>query len=346
MAKRLYSIAPETIEMEEVTEPELGKGQVRIRSSFCTIKHGTDFLNFSGKSPFKGKYFDMAMRMFMEKPEADVSVFPKTAVGNTIVGTIMEVGPEVINHKVGDRVFCYGPISDRHVVDEERLDKVLSHMTDQDAACVDPAVNALAAVRESEAKVGDRVAVFGLGAIGLLIIQLLRLNGCMDIIAIDPIAKRRDQALRTGATLALDPTAGDIGLEVHQHLGVGCDIVIEASGSYQALKQAMRCVRMCGSITTLGYYKGTDAHLVLGEEWMHNRLTMKSCLVDWENPMREYPSWDRKRVVETVKQLFDKGLLKSGDIIDPIVTFADAVEGVMDVYRNQDKYIKVGIRCD
>ena len=166
-------------------------------------------------------------------------------------------------------------------------------VTDHDAACLDPATCAMAAIRDADARIGDSVVVFGLGAIGLMTVQLLRV-----------------------------------------------------SGTYKALRQAMRSVRQCGSITTIGYYEGKDMDLALGEEWMHNRLTMKCSLPAWGNPFRDYPVWDGQRAWFMVMQMFSNGKIKSAGVIDPLLCFEDSIAGIMNVYCNQEMAIKIGIQCN
>ena len=342
----LFTDKPEHLLIEEFEDLPLGEKQIRIQSDFSAIKHGTEFHHFTGKSPFDEMTFDGKMRMFVEKPKEEM-VYHKTAFGNTTVGRILEVGKGVTRFTVGEMVYAYGPIAKRAVVEEQFTFKLHEGMNEYDAVCMDPALYAFGAVRDSKARAGDKVVVFGLGAIGMLIIQLLRLSGCMEIIAVDPIAKRREQALQYGATLAIDPVNEDVGLTVHQYLdSVGADIAIEASGSYQALYTAMKCVRKCGSIVTLGYYKGKDSVLALGQEWMHNRLTLISSMPTWDNPQRDYPLWDEQRITQTLEQMFVRGMLTSEGIVDPVVPFEQSVSAIMEVYRNPSNSIKLGVRYD
>jgi threonine dehydrogenase-like Zn-dependent dehydrogenase len=241
-------------------------------------------------------------------------------------------------------VYTYAPVSQTITAKEKEVSILTTQMNVRDAVCTDPAFFALAAVRDANVRVGDQVVLFGLGAIGLFCVQLLRLAGCLEIIAVDPIQKRRDLAERFGATLTLDPNSCDIGLEVHHYLKQGADVAIEGSGSYRALHEAMRSVQMCGKIITFGYYKGKASELALGEEWHHNRLTLISSMPGWNNPSRDHPSWDRKRLAQTVEQFFVKQVLTSNSIVDPIVDFDKAPEAYMEIYKNPENAIKLGIR--
>lgn len=341
----LYVDRPRHVTIAERADPPLGESDVRVKTEFASIKHGTEFHLFSGDSPFKGREFDIGLRLFVTSDNTDgPGDLTGSFVGNTVVGRVVETGAGVSRFAIGDRVFCYGPACDTFVRHEDRLERLVPPMTDQDAVCLDPAVFAYGAVRDASPTVGDRVVVSGMGAIGLFMIQLLRLNGCMGIIAVDTLTRRRDLALNLGADVALDPTEVDVGLAVREHLGHGADIAIEASGQYAALAGALRSVRNCATIVTLGYYKGIATHLELGAEWHHNRLQLISSMPVWDNPMREYPLWTEERMRRTLISLFQRGALTSEGIVDPIVNFADAPQAFMDIYADPSQSVKLGIR--
>ncbi|HLG76915.1 MAG TPA: hypothetical protein VKX46_10895, partial [Ktedonobacteraceae bacterium] len=141
-----------------------------------------------------------------------------------------------------------------------------------------------------------------------------------------------------------DPAVDDVGLAIRALLdGRGADIAIEASGSYRALHGAMRAVRNCARIVTLGYYKGRDSVLELGAEWHHNRLELISSMPVWNNPLREYPLWDIRRLSSSLIAMFIKGQLSSKGIVDPIVSFAEAPAAFLAIYHNPVHAIKLGI---
>ena len=175
-------------------------------------------------------------------------------------------------------------------------------------------------------------------------VQMLRLGGCASIIAVDPIARRRERAAAFGATSVLDPAQDDVALTIRTNLGSGADIALEASGSYKALHTAMRAVRRGGRIVTLGYYHGKDTELELGAEWFHNRLELICSMPGWGNPSREHPLWDLPRLEQMVKAMFIKQQLRSDSILDPIVEFKDAAQAYLDIFHNPAQAIKLGIR--
>ena len=344
MNRGLFVDRPQNVVFKETNDPELRENQVRIQTEFASIKHGTEFTLFSGESPFHGRRFDGQSRLFMEKepdtPELDSGIF----IGNTVVGIVLETGAAVSKFKMGDRVYGCHYALERAVLSQEDAHLLIPPMTPQDAVCIDPAAVAYAAIRDARICLGDNVVVFGLGAIGLFLVQMLRLAGCINILAADPIEKRRRLAESFGATHVFDPIQSDPAIETRHILGAGADIAIEASGNYKALAQSMRSVRMCARIVTLGYYHGKDTELELGAEWFHNRLELICSMPHWGNPLRDYPLWDEKRIIETVRQMFLKQQLTSEGILDPIIEFADFAQAFVSIYKNPADAIKLGVQ--
>ena len=76
---------------------------------------------------------------------------------------------------------------------------------------LDPAEFAIGAVRDGNLRLGDNVAVFGMGAIGLVTVQVCLAAGAAGVVAIDPLANRREAARLCGATSVLDPIGADVG---------------------------------------------------------------------------------------------------------------------------------------
>ena len=344
MPKGLCIDKPQSVALREYDDALLAEDQLRIKTEFASVKHGTEFHLFSGESPFGGRYFDPTLRLFVADDGAKsqaraVGQF----VGNMAVGVVSETGAAVTRFRAGDRVYCYGAICETQTKTEADVQPLTPPMTPEDAVCTDPAFYGYAALRDARVCLGDVVVVFGLGAIGLLLVQMLTRAGCLQVIAVDPLGKRRALARRYGAGLTLDPTQSDAALEIRRHLGQGADIAVEASGHYRGLAEAIRSVRQCGRILTLGYNKGTDSHLELGAEWHHNRLEMICSLPAWGNPLRDYPLWDEARLSQTIRQFLIAGSLTAQGVIDPIVPFSDAAQAFLDVYHDPSQAIKLGI---
>lgn len=346
MPKELLAVAPGKTVLVEYEEPPLKPNQVRVKSIFSAEKHGTTLLIYRGLSPFSEKAFDPDTGLFMPKCEGKgwAISFP-IRLGNMTVGIVIEVGSQVKKFKIGDRVYGYLSIRETHTVDEEKIDSAPPELSDEEVVCIDPAAVALMAVREGHVRLGDTVAVFGLGAIGLMAVQMAKLSGAILVIGVEPIEKRRKLAERYGADIVIDPREHDAGLEIRKVTGwKGVDISVETSGSYSALHQAIRGTRYGGTIVPVSWYHGEAKGLNLGEEWHFNRQIMVSGARVESEPYRDYPLWDRKRVYETVISLFKRKLLRIDGMLSPIVHFKDVVEAYKIIDERPEETIKLGVK--
>lgn len=97
----------------------------------------------------------------------------------------------------------------------------------------------------------DRVAVSGLGPVGLLATQFAAAMGA-EVIGIDPAAGRRALAERAGAAATLDPAAGDPAAAIRAHWPGGADKLVETSGATPAHEAIPRLVRPLGAAALVG----------------------------------------------------------------------------------------------
>ncbi len=100
---------------------------------------------------------------------------------------------------------------------------------------------------------GATVLVLGLGGIGLSVVQGARLAGAARIFASDPVASRREVALRLGATDAADPAAADVAEWVRAETGgLGADYAFEAAGRAALVATGVAAVRNGGTVVCVG----------------------------------------------------------------------------------------------
>ena len=161
------------------------------------------------------KVFDRGLRAFVTPPAGSAAAYPVT-LGYEMVSEVVEVAPDVTAVKVGDLVHTGTPHQEETVLDVGRV--AGGHVpaggpADRRAAssgrCSSRlAAVALQAVHDAEIKLGDSVSVHGMGAIGLMAIQMCLLEGIQNVFAIDPDPRRRALAVKFGATDVLDPTDG------------------------------------------------------------------------------------------------------------------------------------------
>lgn len=342
MGKELIAIVPKQAILRDYEEQPLEPHQVRIKSEASAEKHGTTLSFYRGLVPQMEKVWNPQLELFLPARETS-SLFP-FPLGNITIGTVIEVGPDVTQLKAGDRVWGYLPIRETHTVDEKRVHLIPRGLTDDEVLCIDPAVVALMSIREGRFSLGDKVAVSGLGAIGLLATQMAKLGGATLVVAVDPIEERRRLAEEYGADLIIDPASGDVGLAVKLATDKkGVDVSIETSGSYKALHESIRATRYGGTIVPTSFYHGEAKGLNLGEEWHLLRQVMVSGARVESEPYRDYPRWDRKRIYHTVIELFQKKKLSVEGFLH-MVDFEDVIEAYKTLEEEPGKWIKLGVQ--
>jgi threonine dehydrogenase-like Zn-dependent dehydrogenase len=298
---------------------------------------------YRGQSPFAAQAFDHEYRLFL--PQEGQSLYPIT-LGSWLVGEVVEAGSGVTRFKVGDKV--HGGMAHRpmNVRPEETLFPLAEGMKPEMALFTDPAIFALGAVHDAQIKVGDRVAVFGMGALGLLAVQIARLNGAEAVFAVDTIDARLELARQFGADAAFNASQCDPALEIKNRTGKkGVDVAIDISGAYPALHSAIRCIHICGLVVSASYYHGTP-QLDLGAEWHHNRPTFVSSMPVWGNPHRCHPMWDLTRLEEMALRLLETGRLTTEPMIGRRFRYEEAPQAYQYVDQHPETTIKTLLYYD
>lgn len=189
--------------------------------------------------------------------------------GHEPVGVIEEVGPGVTSVQPGDRVtgLFNGAYSQHCVAPEAVLLPVPGNVPDE-AALGEPLACLVNAQRRTRIELADRVAIIGLGFMGLGMLQLLKLRGPSSIIAIDVREEVREQARQFGSNEVYHPDE----VPESYHLTrfnewdseKGLDVVVEASGTEAGLQLAGKLVRAHGLLSILGYHQGGLRHIDVG----------------------------------------------------------------------------------
>lgn len=109
-------------------------------------------------------------------------------------------------------------------------------------------------------KPGNSIAIFGTGTVGLAAIMGAVLSGCTRIIAIDPVASRREMALDMGATHALDASDPALADEIIGLTGGGADFSVECSGVPAAVAVAIACLGRPGMCAQVGATPAATIH--------------------------------------------------------------------------------------
>ena len=203
-------------------------------------------------------------------------------LGHEMAGVVEWVGDEVAGVTVGDRVVVCpsdgqgGPMGTGgdqggltpllHVPDTasgRRLFAVPDDMALTTAALTEPLAVGMQAVNQSEAKPGDKVAVFGCGPIGLMALATLADRGVDDVVAIDLSSARLELAEQVGAAHVLDPSQVDVWEELARIHGTtpfmfgptpATDVFIEASGADQVIGDVLQHGRVDGRLVIVALH--------------------------------------------------------------------------------------------
>jgi alcohol dehydrogenase len=121
----------------------------------------------------------------------------------------------------------------------------------------DIASTGISGAESGNIRIGDSVAVFAQGPIGLCATLGARLRGASVIVGVDPVPERRAMSQRFGASMTLDPKSDDVVKRLKELTGGrGVDVAIEALGRQETFEAALRSIRPGGVLSSLGVYSG------------------------------------------------------------------------------------------
>ncbi|SCW75751.1 (R,R)-butanediol dehydrogenase / meso-butanediol dehydrogenase / diacetyl reductase [Sphingobium faniae] len=220
---------------------------------------------------------------------SDLHYLPHAPVGGVIghefVGTVVAQGPGVSSPALGERVCTIpcigcGRCADCLAGDPVQCPEVRFHgggklegmggfseyvlagarecirlpdnVPDATAALIEPLAVGLHVVESAAMQPGERLLVLGAGPIGLACVTWARALGVGDIVVSDPLAARRDLALRMGATGTVDPMTVEPGAFCRKRHGIEADVVIECIGRPGRLDAAAAAARRSGRVMLAG----------------------------------------------------------------------------------------------
>jgi alcohol dehydrogenase len=130
--------------------------------------------------------------------------------------------------------------------------------------CPDIMSTGFSGAERGKVRIGDTVAVFAQGPIGLCATAGAKLCGATTILAVESVPARQEMALRLGAQHVIDFRSVDPVEEIMRRTGGrGVDVAIEALGSQATFESALRVLRPGGTLSSLGVYSG-DLSIPLG----------------------------------------------------------------------------------
>lgn len=268
------------------------------------------------------------------------------AYGYCLVGRIVKCGLNVPEETyLGKLAFTFAAHATHVVTSVEALQLIPPGMSAEDAIFMPSVETALSLVHDAHVRVGENVAVYGQGLIGLLVTAILRrhnfhpsvLTGKYGTLTtFDTIPDRLAASAQMGATQALLPGG----------LSGPFDVTIEVSGNARALQSAIDSTADGGRIIVGSWYGNTDVSLKLGMDFHRSHKTLQTSQVS-ELPASLLGLWDKKRrfglAWELVRELRPSRLLtKTTGLAKAMEAYQSLAQGteiaVAFDYKSSGKY--------
>ncbi len=282
----LYFTAPGQTELRTREPSSLTANTVKVETRFSAISSGTEKLLYRGDAP-KSLETDGPVETLVD----DLS-FP-TRYGYAATGRVIECGDNVDERWLDTPVFAYNPHESGFVTEPDSLLEIPDSVSMRRATLLATMETAVTFVLDAQPTIGERVAVFGQGTVGLVTTALLSQMPLESLTVIEPVESRRNAALELGADYAIDPYT-DTFDEQLTHPSNRPDLTIELSGNPEVLNDAMDVTGYDGRIVVGSWYGTEPAPLSFGGRFHRHRLSLESSQVSTIAPQFE-GRWSRER---------------------------------------------------
>jgi predicted dehydrogenase len=354
------------LKVDQLPAPTLRPGGVLVANRFSLISAGTEksTVQMAQKS-LVGKAVerpDLVRKMLNQVRknglvETLLMAFDRldspAALGYSCAGVVLGVGESVDGFSAGEGVACAGQNYASHAevvyVPKNLCVKIPSGVDFEDASFVALGAIALQGVRQAEPRLGDRVAVIGLGLLGQITVQILKASGCL-VLASDPDWKKLDMAKTFGADAVAAPDVLDEAAAAFS-CGYGVDIVlitaatkengpIEVAGEISRKKGRVVVVGAVGmSIPREPYYR-KELELRFSTSYGPGRYDDR-----YEEKGHDYPygyvRWTENRNMEAFLSLLQQGRLRVKDLVTHRYPIDEAGRAYELMMENQEPYLGI-----
>lgn len=260
------------VRVEERALKQLGDDELKIKVAWAGIC-GSDL----------HEYHEGPVFIPVNSPDPVTGCQAPLTLGHEFAGVVEEVGSSVTKFKVGDRISIYpmitkeqrsskedvfdgfgtfglhvdGGFAEYAVIPEKYAYILPDSMSLEEGALVEPTAVAVQAVKEANLLIGDSVAVFGSGPIGLLTIMAAKTAGATNIIAIDVSETRLEKAIQAGATHIIHAGQKDVIKEIRKVCPDGADITFEVAGVDATFKQAIQATKIRGLVMVVSIFSSS-----------------------------------------------------------------------------------------
>ncbi len=278
-ARAVVFVAPRSVQVQHVDLEEPRRGQVLVRTAMSGISGGTEMLGYRGE-------IDPDVPLDGSLGALEGTFRYPFSYGYSAVGTVERSNADVPE---GSDVFAFHPHQDRFVAEADALIP-LGDLPPRSATLFPLVETGLQVALDADVRIGDPVAVIGLGPVGILTGAVLAREGA-EVLGSDPNAFRRDVAKRFEVTAHAPDDLRSAVFDTAPH---GASVVVEASGDPASLASALGLLRHEGAAIVASWYGRKQVSLPLGAEFHRRRLTIRSSQVS-TIPARLAGSWDVAR---------------------------------------------------
>lgn len=279
-----------SMKVEDVNKPNIGKDDVLIKVMACGVC-GTDVHIYEGD-------------------EGAAECTPPTILGHEFSGIVEAVGEGVTNVKVGEKVCvdpnnicgeCYycregighfceamigigtttnGGFAQYCSVNKKQVYRIDENTTFEAGAMAEPVACCLHGIDMCDIKPGSTVMVIGGGMIGLIMLQLAKLEGAHKIVLLEPVQGKRDMAKKLGADICIDPLNEDVEAILKANGIERINTVIECAGLKSTIKQAIEYAGKNSTVMMFGLTKPNDTIDIKPFDIFKKEVVLKSSFIN------------------------------------------------------------------
>ncbi len=315
--KAILFTKKDTAELVDIEKPQVTRGNVLVKLMVSTISSGTERANLTGE-----------LNISRNPADCVEAKWPRQG-GYSSAGIVEAVGEGVTSVKVGDRVTLSWSTHQQYVsLIERNVHRIEDdNVTFEEAALWHIGTFPMAAIRKCKLEFGESAIVMGQGVLGQFAVRFLRTAGAAPIIAVDPVAEKREQALALGADYALDPNAPDFAETVKKLTRGGVKVAIEVTGIGKALDQVLDCMAPFGRIALLGCTRHSDFTINYYHKVHSPGITMIGAHTNARPTYESYSGWwTEGDDVRAEMDLFRYGRIRLSDLVEETHSPTEASE--------------------
>jgi 2-desacetyl-2-hydroxyethyl bacteriochlorophyllide A dehydrogenase len=301
------------IRMMELQPP--APGELLVETLVSAISPGTELLIYRGQAPT-----ELAADESIAALGGSLA-FP-LQYGYAAVGKVIETGGSLPRDWIGKTVFSFQPHQTHFSVTPEQIIPLPEGISPEAAVFLPNMETAVNFVMDGHPLIGERVAVFGQGIVGLLTTALLARFPLGGLLTLDKYPNRRAASLEAGAVQSFDPTDADALAQVSGESGI--DLAFELSGNPTALDQTIAVTGFAGRVVIGSWYGQKRASLDLGGHFHRNRIQLISSQVSSIHPSLR-GRWDKTRRLDLAWEMIRE--VQPQCLITHWMPFNDASQG-------------------